>query len=122
LARSLDTSFLYYVTTLDAEGRLFRRSRLPIFDWRGGNASKQITRWKRGDMGLTYPLLEPDHSWRHRFTTVCGDIEIPDHRRKAIMGHSEPGPAGRNTAADGADEPAGRGGDYRTSHRCRVER
>ena len=39
------------------------------------------------------PLIEPDHSWRHRFKTICG-LEVPDHRRKAIMGHSEKGAAG----------------------------
>jgi hypothetical protein len=65
---------------------------------RGSNASKRMARWIHDDLKLTDPLLEPDHSWRHRFKTECGirvrvnGMSIPkvqDHQRLAIMGHAE---------------------------------
>jgi hypothetical protein len=90
----LDAGFLDYVATLDPEGPLFPTIKAAKSDGRrGSNASKRICRWIQKNLKLTDPLLEPDHSWRHRFKTVFPD-DAPDWQRKAIMGHSEPGAAG----------------------------
>jgi integrase len=91
----LREGFLDYFATLDPDGPLFPQIKPAEFDGRrGSNASKRMSRLVRHDLKLADPLIEPDHSWRHRFSTVCG-LNIPDHRRKAIMGHSEPGAAGK---------------------------
>ena len=44
------------------------------------------------------PNVQPNHGWRHLFTTICEEAEISPRTYNAIMGH-----AGRTTAESYGD-------------------
>jgi hypothetical protein len=88
----IESGFLDYVATLDPDGPLFPTIKAADFDGRrGANASKRMARWVHDDLELTDPLLEPDHSWRHRLENVCGTANIAERTIIAILGHAQPG-------------------------------
>lgn len=47
---------------------------------------ERVARWVRA-LGITDSELQPNHGWRHRFTTVARDAKIDRDVREAIMGH-----------------------------------
>lgn len=59
-----------------------------LFGTRSANAGKRMGYWLRTDLGLTDPLLSPDHSWRHWLTGAARRVAMPIEVRSAITGHS----------------------------------
>lgn len=58
------------------------------FGSRGGNATKVLSRWVRQVLKITDVAVSPNHSFRHRFSTLCNNNKIPPEIRDRIMGHS----------------------------------
>ncbi|WP_022978404.1 DUF6538 domain-containing protein [Nevskia ramosa] len=83
--------FLDYVATLPDQSPLFPDITPDQYGRRGTNASKINARWVRGDIGISDPLIQPAHAWRHRFADLCRDWDIPSEARYAIDGHKVPG-------------------------------
>ncbi|MDY0884313.1 DUF6538 domain-containing protein [Dongia soli] len=78
---------LDYVKTLPKDGPLFPKVKPDRFGKRGGNGSKTIGRWIREKLGITDPLIQPNHAWRHRLADECRKLEISREVRFAIDGH-----------------------------------
>lgn len=51
-------------------------------------AGNELGRWLKTELGEAWPDVQPNHAWRHRFTTVSRDSGIGTEMRKAIQGHS----------------------------------
>lgn len=62
------------------------------FGSRGGNGSKVLGRWIRS-LGLTDPRMQPNHGWRHRFSSLSRDKGLREDvtiymlgRQKSVSG------------------------------------
>lgn len=51
-------------------------------------AGNELGRWIKDELGEQMPKVQPNHAWRHRFTTVARMNGIGQEMRKAIQGHS----------------------------------
>ncbi|MEJ1930976.1 phage integrase SAM-like domain-containing protein, partial [Nostoc sp. NIES-2111] len=51
-------------------------------------AGNELGRWLKTELGEAWPAVQPNHAWRHRFTTVARESGIGAEMRKAIQGHS----------------------------------
>jgi integrase len=51
-------------------------------------AAQRVAEWVRKSVGITDPELQPNHGWRHRFTTVANEVGMPDNVCRAIIGHA----------------------------------
>jgi integrase len=92
----VEAGFLKFVQGVK-QGPLFPSMKPDVFGSRGGNATKILGRWVRG-LGLTDERLSPNHSWRHRFKTLCRRHGLAIDIANAITGHL------RKTVADGYGE------------------
>ena len=81
--------FLEYVKTLPKDGPLFPKIKPDRFGRRGGNGSKTIGRWVREKVGITDPRKAPNHSWRHRFKTLCRDTGMRQDLEEYLTSHGE---------------------------------
>jgi len=90
----IDEGFLDYVASLPKNGPLFPNVTPDRFGRRGGNGSKTIGRWIRQEVGITDPKIAPNHSWRHRFKTVCRIAGISEENHDYLTGHAS-GDVGR---------------------------
>lgn len=52
---------------------------------------KMITRWVRLDVGIKDTRVQPNHGWRHRFTTVSRAVSMDHEKREYMIGHALPG-------------------------------
>lgn len=52
---------------------------------------KMITRWVRDTVGIKDTRVQPNHGWRHRFTTVSRSVSMDHEKREYIVGHALPG-------------------------------
>ena len=86
--------FLDYQASLPMNGPLFPNITPDRFGRRGGNGTKTIGRWVRQKVGLTDAKIAPNHSWRHRFKTVCRVAGIAEENHDYLTGHSS-GDVGR---------------------------
>jgi integrase len=59
-----------------------------VFGLRSVTAGRKVGRWLRTDLGITDPLISPNHSWRHWFIGACRRVVMPIEVRSAITGHS----------------------------------
>jgi integrase len=85
----LDEGFLEYWRSIPNDGALFPGVK-PSFDGKRSHyAIKKLGKWIRKGLGLIDPRLGPDHSWRHRFKTVCRDAEIDRDVHDALTGHTD---------------------------------
>lgn len=50
-------------------------------------AAQRVAAWVRS-LGLSDPELQPNHGWRHRFTSVARRTKIDPDIRRAILGHA----------------------------------
>ena len=53
-----------------------------------------LARWVR-EIGITDTNVQPNHGWRHRFTTLARLHGIPEEVRRAITGHAQDGVSAR---------------------------
>jgi len=53
------------------------------------NVRGKVGEWVRNAVGITDPRLQPNHAWRHRFSTVARDRDIPPEFARAIQGHAD---------------------------------
>jgi integrase len=81
--------FLDYVATLAEKGPLFPNITPDRFGRRGGNGSKTLGRWVRDKVGITDPNKAPNHSWRHRFKTLCRATGMRQDLEDYLTSHSE---------------------------------
>lgn len=51
------------------------------------NVGKKVGEWVREVAGVTDPEVQPNHGWRHRFTTVAKDAGIHPDYIKVLQGH-----------------------------------
>ncbi len=86
--------FLDYVKTLPKNAPLFPGITPDRFGRRGGNGSKTIGRWVREKVGITDDRIAPNHSWRHRFKTLCRDTGMREDLEEYLTSHAE-GTSGR---------------------------
>jgi integrase len=56
---------------------------------RAQSAGAKVGQWVRGDVGITDPLLQPNHAWRHRFKTIAREADIAPEYSDAITGHED---------------------------------
>jgi integrase len=93
----VDEGFLEYVGSLPKDGPLFPNLTPDRFGRRSGNGTKRIGRWVRGErVGITDPRKAPNHSWRHRFRTVCRIANIQKDVSDYLTGHGGDGDVGRD--------------------------
>jgi integrase len=52
--------------------------------------SEKLAKWVRS-VGITDPRVQPNHGWRHRFTTVARAVSMDHEKREYILGHALPG-------------------------------
>ena len=69
----------------------------PLFynekDQRGRGAqsqSEKLAKWVR-KLGIDDPRIQPNHGWRHRFTTLARAVRMDHEKREYILGHTLPG-------------------------------
>lgn len=48
---------------------------------------ERVAKWVRS-LGITDKELQPNHGWRHRFTTIARQIRMDADVRRAILGHA----------------------------------
>ncbi|WP_460273932.1 DUF6538 domain-containing protein [Celeribacter sp. ULVN23_4] len=53
------------------------------------NAGNKVREWVRDIVGIDDPNIQPNHGWRHRFTTLAGRADIGERYLFAIQGHSD---------------------------------
>jgi integrase len=51
------------------------------------SVGNKLAEWVRG-LGITDPLVAPNHGWRHRFKTVARKVRMDAEVRDAIQGHA----------------------------------
>ncbi|WP_438345920.1 DUF6538 domain-containing protein [Methylorubrum populi] len=85
--RLIEEGFMDFVATCK-DRDLFSDATPDRFGNRGGNATKVISRWVREKLGITDPRISPSHSFRHRFSTLCKNFNVPPEMRDRLMGHS----------------------------------
>jgi integrase len=51
------------------------------------SGAHKLAEWVRA-LGITDPLVAPNHGWRHRFKTVAGKVRMDAEVRDAIQGHA----------------------------------
>lgn len=86
-----------YITFVQAskEGPLFHEK--PAKDAKAASqglaqtVGKMITRWVRETVGIKDSRVQPNHGWRHRFTTVSRAVSMDHEKREYIVGHALPG-------------------------------
>jgi integrase len=84
----IEERFFDYLASLSKDGPLFPNITPDRFGRRGGNGTKTIGRWIRQKIGLTDPKIAPNHSWRHRFKTVCRAAGIAEENHDYLTGHA----------------------------------
>ena len=84
----ISEGFFAYLGSLPKGGPLFPNITPDRFGRRGGNGTKTIGRWIRQKVGLTDPKIAPNHSWRHRFKTVCRAAGIAEENHDYLTGHT----------------------------------
>jgi len=82
----LDAGFLKFVKSVKS-GPIFSEVPPDRFGARGGNMTKQVSRWVRA-LGITDPRVAPSHAWRHRFKTLCRRFGVSSDIGDALTGHS----------------------------------
>ncbi|OCC02388.1 hypothetical protein BA190_23985 [Labrys sp. WJW] len=70
------------------QGPLFTGLTPDRFGSRGGNGTKVLGRWVREVLEIDDPRIGPNHSWRHRFKTLCRIHGIGKDYHDAITGHA----------------------------------
>ena len=64
--------FLEYVDKLPPRSTLWPDIKPDaVFGLRSTTASRRVARWLRTSLGITDPLISPNHSWRHWFIGAC---------------------------------------------------
>lgn len=53
------------------------------------NVRDKVAKWVRHNVGISDMRIQPNHAWRHRFTTICREAGIPQEYARAIQGHSD---------------------------------
>lgn len=86
--------FLAYVAKLPNDGSLFPNISPDRFGRRGGNGSKTLGRWVRETVGIEDKGVAPNHSWRHRFKTLCRNCGMREDLEEYLTSHSD-GTTGR---------------------------
>ncbi|TNC08249.1 integrase [Methylobacterium terricola] len=83
--------FLEFVASAKP-GPLFTELPPDRFGSRGGNGSKVLGRWIRS-LGMVDPRMQPNHGWRHRFSTLSRDKGLREDvtiymlgRQKSVSG------------------------------------
>jgi integrase len=73
-----------------AKGRLVipRHTARSIWEarWYG---TKWIGKWIRRPVGIMDRRFDPNHAWRHRFTSKCREAGVDEETRNALTGHSD---------------------------------
>jgi len=54
-----------------------------------GNVRAKVGEWVRNKVGIEDERLQPNHAWRHRFSTVADDVGIDPRYITAIQGHAD---------------------------------
>lgn len=49
---------------------------------------ERIAKWVREDVGITDPILQPNHAWRHRFKSLARKHRMDPEIRDVIQGHT----------------------------------
>jgi integrase len=52
--------------------------------------SEKLAKWVRS-IGITDDRVQPNHGWRHRFTTKARSVSMDHEKREYILGHTLPG-------------------------------
>jgi len=55
--------------------------------------SEKLAKWVRA-IGITDERVQPNHGWRHRFTTMARAVGMDHEKREYILGHTLPGLGG----------------------------
>ncbi|MCJ2126652.1 site-specific integrase [Methylobacterium sp. J-077] len=83
----IEEGFLEFVSA--CRGRyLFEDATPDRFGSRGGNATKVLSRWVRKNLKIIDQRISPNHSFRHRFSTLCKNHNVSPEMRDRLMGHS----------------------------------
>lgn len=94
-----ELGFIDFVTS-SPEGNLFHNgantSEMAVK--KAGNARDKVSKWVREIVGITDARIQPNHAWRHRFSTKARDAAISREYRTAIQGHAD------GSAAEGYGE------------------
>lgn len=65
---------------------------------KAGNARDKVSKWVREVVGITDPRIQPNHAWRHRFSTQARNAGVGREYRTALQGHAD------GSAAEGYGE------------------
>jgi len=56
---------------------------------RAQSVGGKVGKWVRDVVGITDPVVQPNHAWRHRFKTTAREIGMDVEIRDAIQGHED---------------------------------
>jgi integrase len=93
----IDQGFLHVVEAQGSGPLFFDPSRRRVEGPTNRYVSKvgeRIAEWVREQVGITDPSLQPNHAWRHRFTSMSYALGIEERMLDAILGHA-PASVGR---------------------------
>ncbi|TXM95384.1 site-specific integrase [Methylobacterium sp. WL116] len=85
--RLIEKGFLEFVEGAKS-GPLFPDLPPDRFGSRGGNGSKVLSRWVRS-LGMKDPRMQPNHGWRHRFSTLSRDHGLREDVTIYILGRQK---------------------------------
>ena len=91
----IEEGFHRYVRGLPKDGPRFPNLTPDRYGRRGGSGSKRLCRWIRVNLGMDNARKAPNHSWRHRFKSVCRRAGIEEEYHEALTGHTGEGSEGR---------------------------
>jgi integrase len=83
----IEQGFLEYVERLPKNGPLFPNLGPDAYGRRAGTATKRLGRWIRKEVEITDAKIGPNHSFRHRFKTLCRRGGIPKEIHHYLTGH-----------------------------------
>jgi integrase len=85
----IEEGLLDYWRALPKDSALFPDVKQSFDGKRSHYATKALGKWIRNGLEMKDPRLGPDHSWRHRFKTVCRDAGIDRDVHDALTGHTD---------------------------------
>lgn len=87
----IEQGFLDYVATRRGKPLFYDPVRARGGDEANRQADKvgeRLASWVRKTIGITDPVLQPNHAWRHRFRTIGRSVDIETDMLNAIDGHA----------------------------------
>jgi len=84
----IEQGFLDFVSGRP-EGPLFYEPKRNGEQSPGDSVRDKVAKWVRETVGISDMRIQPNHAWRHRFSTICREVSVHQEYARAIQGHSD---------------------------------